>query len=154
MSGVTAVRFSGWATAAVCFTVVAGCSSTPQPRTLEGTSWRLTAIESMNDAQGVTPFPGPGVFTVRFGDDGRAAFQLDCNSGSGTYDAQPTGDGTTGALTFGPIATTLTGCPGESLDQKVSAALPHVRGYIFKGEQLHMSLMFDGGILSWEPDTG
>lgn len=128
-----------------------GCSTEPEPRSLVGTSWELVQIESMNDAQGVTPVPDQATFTVAFGEDGRAAFQLDCNSGSGTFEAAPTGDGTTGSLTFGPIATTLMGCPTPSLDQEVSAALPHVRGYIFKGEQLHMSLMLDGGILSWRP---
>lgn len=105
----------------------------------------------MNDAQGVTPVPGPGVFTVSFGEDGQASFGLDCNTGTGTYEAAPTGDGETGSLTFGPIAATLMGCPGPSLDQEVSAALPSVRGYIFRDDRLHMSLMFDGGILSWDP---
>lgn len=131
--------------------LLSGCSAEPEPRSLVGTSWQLVQIESMNDAQGVTPVPDPATFTVSFHEDGRAAFQLDCNSGSGTFDAAPTGDGTTGSLTFGPIATTQMGCPDPSLDQEVSAALPHVRGYIFKGEQLHMSLMLDGGILSWRP---
>lgn len=131
--------------------LLTGCSSEPEPRSLVGTDWQLVQIESMNDAQGVTPVPDPAAFTVSFGDDGRAAFQLDCNSGTGDFEADPTGDGTTGSLTFGPIATTLMGCPGATLDQEVSAALPHVRGYIFKNEQLHMSLMLDGGILSWQP---
>jgi heat shock protein HslJ len=131
--------------------LLSGCSAESEPRSLVGTSWQLVQIESMNDAQGVTRVPDPATFTVAFHEDGRAAFQLDCNSGSGTFDAEPTGDGTTGSLTFGPIATTLMGCPDPSLDQEVSAALPHVRGYIFKGEQLHMSLMLDGGILSWRP---
>lgn len=131
--------------------LLSACSTEPEPRSLVGTSWRLATIESMNDAEGLTPVPSASEFTVSFRDDGNATFQLDCNSGNGTFDAVPTGDGTTGTLTFGPIATTLMGCPGQSLDQKVSAALPHVRGYIFKGEQLHMSLMLDGGILSWNP---
>lgn len=144
-------QLATWTAVLTAITFAGGCSSEPEPRTLVGTSWQLVQIESMNDAQGVTPVPDPATFTVAFHDDGRAAFQLDCNSGSGTFDAAPTGDGTTGSLTFGPIATTLMGCPGPSLDQEVSAALPHVRGYIFKGEQLHMSLMLDGGILSWNP---
>lgn len=135
--------------------VMAGCATHNEPRSLEGTSWRLVLIESMNDAQGSTPVPESDDFTVKFGDDGTAAFQLDCNSGSGSFEAEPTGDGETGTLTFGPIASTLMGCPGsaagEDLSQQVGAALPHVRGYIFKGEQLHMSLMADGGILSWQP---
>jgi heat shock protein HslJ len=150
------LRSVSWLSAAVAVVAVAGCAGQNEPRTLEGTSWRLVTIESMNDAQGSTPVPDPGAFTVSFGEDGIAAFQFDCNSGSGSFEAEPTGDGATGSLTFGAIATTLMACPdsadGQGLDQQLGAALPHVRGYTFKNDQLHMSLMADGGILSWEPD--
>jgi heat shock protein HslJ len=128
---------------------LAGCSSAPEPLRLEGTSWQLTAIQSMDDAQGTTPVPEPGTFTVKFGEDGRASFQFDCNSGSGSFEARPSGDGTSGSLTFGPVATTLMACEAPSLDQHVGAALPNVRGYVLKDGQLHMSLFADGGILSW-----
>ncbi|CAN5524739.1 hypothetical protein BH09ACT8_BH09ACT8_50500 [soil metagenome] len=130
------------------------CSSAPQPRTLAGTSWQLTAIQSMDDAQGTTPQPDPGKITVTFGTDGRAAFQLDCNSGSGSFESKPSADGTSGSLTFGPVATTLMGCPGAGqgqLDQEVGAALPQVTSYLIKDDQLNMSLMADGGILTWRP---
>ncbi|CAN5449276.1 hypothetical protein BH09ACT7_BH09ACT7_20700 [soil metagenome] len=128
-----------------------GCASTDEPRTLAGTSWQLAAIQSMDDAQGTTDVPDPSKFTVKFGTDGRAAFQLDCNSGSGSFEAKPSGDGTSGSLTFGPVATTLMGCPQPSLDQQVGAALPQVRGYLFADDRLNMSLMADGGILTWTP---
>jgi heat shock protein HslJ len=149
------LRSVSWLSVAISASALTGCAGQDEPRSLEGTSWRLVMIESMNDAQGNTPIPDPGAFTVSFGDDGTAAFQLDCNSGSGSFEAAPTGDGETGTLTFGPVASTLMGCPdsvdGQGLEQVVGAALPHVRGYIFKDDQLHMSLMADGGILSWEP---
>lgn len=128
-----------------------GCASADEPRTLAGTSWQLAAIQSMDDAQGTTDVPDPSKFTVKFGTDGRAAFQLDCNSGSGSFEAKPSGDGTSGSLTFGPVATTLMGCPQPSLDQQVGAALPQVRGYLFADDRLNMSLMADGGILTWTP---
>ena len=130
-------------------TGLAGCSS-PEPFTLAGTSWRLVSIQSMDDAKGTTPVPDPAKFTVAFGKDGQASFQLDCNRGSGTYQASPSGDGVSGSLTFGPIAVTLMMCPQPSLDQAVSQALSHVRGYIYKDAQLHLSQQADGGILSWE----
>lgn len=131
--------------------IVAGCSSAPEPYSLNGTSWQLTTIQSMDDAQGSTAVPDPGKFTVKFGRDGRAAFQLDCNSGSGSFEAKPSADGTSGSLTFGPVATTLMGCPAPSLDQQVGAALPHVTSYLIKNSQLNMSLLADGGILTWKP---
>jgi heat shock protein HslJ len=131
--------------------LVAGCSSAPEPYSLNGTSWQLIAIQSMDDAQGSTEVPDPSKFTVKFGADGRAAFQLDCNSGSGSFEAKPSADGTSGSLTFGPVATTLMGCPAPSLDQQVGAALPHVTSYLIKNSQLNMSLLADGGILTWKP---
>jgi heat shock protein HslJ len=130
---------------------LAGCSSADEPRTLDGTSWQLAAIQSMDDAQGTTEVPDPSKFTVKFGRDGRAAFQLDCNSGSGSFEAKPTADATSGTLTFSPVAMTVMGCPGPSLDQRVGSALPQVRGYLFQDERLNMSLMADGGILTWKP---
>ena len=128
---------------------LAGCSS-PEQFTLPGTSWRLVSIQSMDDAQGTTPVPDPAKFTVAFDKDGRASFLLDCNRGSGSYTAAPSDDGVSGSLTFGPIATTMMMCPQPSLDQTVSLALSHVRGYIYKDNRLHLSQQADGGILSWE----
>jgi heat shock protein HslJ len=133
--------------------IVAGCSSAPEPYSLNGTSWQLTAIQSMDDAQGSTEVPDPSKFTVKFGADGRAAFQLDCNSGSGSFEAKTGADGTSGSLTFGAVATTLMGCPApqqDQLAQQVGAALPHVRSYLIKDNQLNMSLLADGGILTWK----
>ena len=130
-------------------TALAGCASR-DPFTVAGTSWRLVSIQSMDDAQGTTPVPDPAKFTVAFGKDGQASFQLDCNRGSGTYQASPSSDGVSGSLTFGPIAATLMMCPQPSLDQTVSLALSHVRGYLYKDGHLHLSQQADGGILSWE----
>jgi heat shock protein HslJ len=130
-------------------TVLAACSRAPQPRTLAGTSWQLTAIQSMDDAKGDTTVADPSKFTVAFGTDGNAIFHFDCNSGTGTFESKASSDGTSGSLTFGPVATTLMGCAGPSVDQQVSAALPHVTSYLIKDNQLNMSLMADGGILTW-----
>jgi heat shock protein HslJ len=131
--------------------VLVGCSPAESPRTLDGTSWQLAAIQSMDDAQGTTEVPDPSRFTVAFDNDGRATFQLDCNRGSGSFDAKPTDDGMSGTLTFGPVAMTVLGCPAPSLDQRVGSALPQVRGYLIVDEELNMSLMADGGILTWKP---
>ena len=84
--------------------------------------------------------PPASHFTVAFGKDGQASFQLDCNRGSGTYQASPSSDGVSGSLTFGPIAATLMMCPQPSLDQTVSPALPHVRGYLYKEIALRLGI--------------
>ncbi len=146
------IKIATVAVSTVAAGLLVGCSSAEEPRKLDGTSWQLAAIQSMDDAQGTTEVTDPSKFTVKFGHDGRAAFQLDCNSGSGSFESQPSGDGTSGSLTFGPVATTLLACaaaPHAQLDQQVGAALPQVRGYLIKDDQLNMSLLADGGILTW-----
>jgi heat shock protein HslJ len=130
--------------------MLTGCAAQEQ-RTLAGTSWQLVSIQSMDDAQGTTVVPDQTKFTVTFEQDGRAHFQLDCNRGNSSYEAQPSSDDASGSLTFGPIATTMMMCRQPSLDQQVSRALGDVRTYLFKDNQLHLSLLADGGILSWKP---
>jgi heat shock protein HslJ len=101
---------------------LAGCATlTPAPASLAGTSWQLLAIQSMDDAQGTTR-PGPtSRYTVTFGADGQAAFQLDCNRASGEWKAAPaTADACSGQLTFGALAGTRAMCAPGSLDQRLS----------------------------------
>ncbi len=118
---------------------------------LAGTSWKLLAIQSMDDAQGTTKVPDSSHFTVEFGRDGRAALHLECNRGTGDYEVAPAGDGVSGTLTFGPIATTRAMCPPPHLDERVARDLPHVRSYLLKDGKLYLSLMADGGIYEWVP---
>ncbi|EXI70689.1 MAG: META domain protein [Candidatus Accumulibacter sp. SK-11] len=118
---------------------------------LAGTSWQLHAIQSMDDAQGTTKVAEPSHFTLEFGRDGRAALRLDCNRGSGDYKVAPAGDGSSGSLTFGPVATTRALCPPPHLDQRVARDLAHVRSYLLKDGKLYLSLMADGGIYEWAP---
>ncbi len=133
--------------------VAGGCASPPGPRPgvpFAGTSWELHAIQSMDDAQGTTRIPDPRRFTLRFDADGRASMQLDCNRGTGTWEAKPAADDT-GTLTFGPIAATRALCPPPHLDERVVRDLAYVRGYRLKDGKLFMSLMADGGIYEWRP---
>lgn len=116
-----------------------------------GTSWQLLSIQSMDDAQGVTKVANPGRFTLSFGRDGRAAFLLDCNRGTGDYTVKPAGDGATGTMTFGPIAATRALCPPPHLDERVTRDMAYVRGYLLKEGRLYLSLMADAGIYEWAP---
>ena len=108
----------------------------------------------MDDAQGTTRVADPARFTLRFGVDGRAILRLDCNRGSGSYEARAAGDGSSGSLTFGAIATTRALCPPPHLDERVARDLGHVRSYLLKDGKLFLSLMADGGIYEWhrQPD--
>jgi heat shock protein HslJ len=118
---------------------------------LAGTSWQLVAIQSMDDAQGTTKVQEPSRFTLEFGRDGRAALRLDCNRGMGGYEVKPAGDGTSGSLTFGPIAGTRARCAPPNLDERIGRDLAYVRSYMLKEGKLFLSLMADGGIYEWAP---
>lgn len=133
--------------------LLAACAAGPQPLappSLAGTSWQLLSIQSMEDAQGTTRVADPQRFTLSFGHDGRASLRLDCNRGTGTWEAKPAG-AEAGQLTFGPIAATRAMCPAPHLDERIARDLPYVRSYVLKQGKLYLSLMADGGIYEWEP---
>ena len=131
--------------------VLSGCGSAAVPEPLTGTSWQLLSIESMAPAeQPSTTIDEPGLYRVTFGNDGRATFQVHCNRGSSTWQAEAAAPDS-GSLTFGELALTRMFCPQPSADTKVAAALGQVRGYLLSDGKLHMSLQADGGIMHWEP---
>jgi len=122
------------------------------PSRLDGTRWRLVDFQSMDDAQERKAPADPDRYTIAFGTDGQASLQIDCNRGSGAWRATPSGGG--GTLTFGPIATTRMACPEPSMGPLLDRQLPYVRSYTVSQGRLHMSLMADGGIFTWEPAPG
>ena len=126
-------------------------ASAAAPQKLDGTSWQLLQIQSSDDAQGITTVDDPSKFTVSFGPDGQAAIKLDCNTGGGSWTAEPAEGGESGTLTFGPIRQTLMACGDGSLDGRVGQELSNVTGYLFRDGQLHLSTKFDGSTLTWRP---
>ena len=130
---------------------LASCGSAAAADPLTGTSWQLMSIDSMAPAEEPsTTIDEPGLYSVRFGDDGRASFQVHCNRGSSTWQAEAAAPDS-GSLTFGPIALTRMYCPQPSADTKVAAALGRVRSYLISDGKLHLSLEADGGIMNWMP---
>jgi heat shock protein HslJ len=150
---------------AVAFATVlsAACSTFPAPPTnpagpdtqaiaLTGTTWRLHEIRSMDDAQGTTSPQPDRVYSMRLTPDGRAAFQLDCNRGSTSYTVG-TAEAGSGAITFGNVAMTRAMCPPGSLDSRIARDMGYVRSYMMQEDMLSLSLMADGGIYVWKPET-
>ena len=134
--------------------LLAGCASPgvqPPAAPLAGTAWQLVAIQSMDDAQGTTRITEPARFTLTFGKNGQATLQLDCNRGMGDFKAEPSADGTSGAISFGPIAATRALCPPPHLDERVARDMAYVRGYLLKDGKLYLTLMADGGTYEWAP---
>jgi heat shock protein HslJ len=105
----------------------------------------------MDDAQGRTRVPDPSRFTLHLSADGRVTLRLDCNRGAGRYVREPSADGASGSLSFGPLATTRARCAPPHLDERVVRDLAYVRSYMLRDGLLFMSLMADGGIYEWEP---
>jgi heat shock protein HslJ len=144
-------------TAPLLLSMVTACAAkeeqvatVPKQAGLAGTRWQLTSIQSMDDAQGTTTPSDPAHYTLDFGADGRAAIRLDCNRGTATWTAEPA-QANSGNLSFGPVASTKMLCPSPSLGEQLARQLPYVRTYQISDGRLHMSLMADGGILTWAP---
>jgi len=130
-----------------------GCGSAAGSDPLTGTTWRLVSIESMSNEQPGTTIDDPAKYTVTFGKDERAAFQVDCNRGNGSWTAAAAASDS-GSLTFGPIALTKMFCPQPSVDATVAADLGRVRSYLLSDGKLHLSMEADSGIMHWEPQPG
>jgi heat shock protein HslJ len=128
---------------------VAGGADAPAP--LAGTEWRLVEFQSMDDAQGTTRPEDPSLYTLRLDADGTVSMRLNCNRASGTWTAEPSADPSNGSFEFGPLAVTRALCPPPSMDEQIASQSEYIRGYLLRDGRLHLSLMADGGIYTWEP---
>ncbi len=123
----------------------------PQTLPLQGTTWQLVGLQSMDDAQGLRRPAQPSRYTLTLQADGRAVLQLDCNRAMGTWRVEPSAEVSNGGFRFGPLASTRAFCPSPSLGEPLARQLPYVRGYLLRDGRLHLSLLADGGTLIWEP---
>jgi heat shock protein HslJ len=87
----------------------------------------------------------PTRYTLTFHDDGTVSAQLDCNSGSGTYAV----DGA--SITFGPMASTLMACMGESQVDQFATDLSNVNSHVFQDGHLFLAIKLDSGIMEFAP---
>ena len=127
----------------------AGTAEAPGP--LARTEWRLLEFQSMDDAQGTTRPEDPSLYTLRLNADGTVNMRLNCNRANGTWSAEPGADPSNGSFRFGPLAMTRALCPPPSMDEQIASQSQYIRGYLLRNGRLHLSLMADGGIYSWEP---
>ena len=121
---------------------------------LAGTGWRLVEFQSMADTTGTVRPDDPSLYTMRLNTDGTVTMLLNCNHARGTWSAEPSGNGASGRFEFGPLAATRALCPPPSMDESITAHTKFVRSYLLNHGRLYLSLMADGGIYAWEPDTG
>lgn len=125
-------------------------AASPVFSTLEGTSWQLVEIQSMDDSQGTAKPRDLTKYTISFGKDGRMSGQFDCNRGMGPWKNEIS-NATGGSLAIGPLAVTRMLCPPPSLGERLVQQLGNVRSFTVRDGKLYMSLMADGGIIAWEP---
>lgn len=133
-----------------------GCALTaPPPSPLAGSRWQLVAFQSMDDSQGTVRPAEPSHYTLEFGADGRVVVRLDCNRGAASWQAEPAPGASalraSGSLQLGPLALSRAACAPGSLAPRLAQSWPYVRSYLIESNRLHLSLMADGGILTWAP---
>ena len=120
---------------------------------LTETAWRLVEIQSMDDAIGTVRPDDPSLYTMRLSGDSTVTMHLNCNQASGTWSIKPGAGSESGSFEFGPLAVTRALCPPPSLDERIARDAEYVRSYMLKDGRLSLSLMADGGIYIWEPDS-
>jgi hypothetical protein len=120
---------------------------------LAGTRWRLVEFQSMDDAIGAIRPDNPADYTLSLQADGTASLKLDCNSATGSWSAEPAGDGASGSFSFGPLAATTAICPEPTMGERVAADAAYVRGFLLRDERLYLSLMADAGIYAWQRES-
>lgn len=113
---------------------------------LAGTNWRLIGFQGADETSAKPD--APTNYTLAFGSDGSAMVRFDCNRGRGTWTSAGPGQ-----VQFGPMALTRAACPPGSLHDRLVKQWPFIRGYVRRDGHLFLSLMADGGILEFEPDT-
>lgn len=127
---------------------LSGCAATTTLPSLEGTSWRLAAFESSDDATGTLRPDGPERYTLSFGKDGILTAKLDCNRGSGPWHAER-GDAGGGRLSLGPLATTRAMCQPDPIGTRLTNDIDSLRSYRLQDGRLYTGLPADAGVYVW-----
>lgn len=127
---------------------LSACASAPQGPELGGSAWRLARFESPNEAAAIRASE-PARYTLSFGKDGRLAAKLDCNRGTGAWQAMPA-DAQGGSLRLGPLATTRAMCPPDPLGTRLAQDVEAIRSYRIQDGRLYTSLPADAGVYVWE----
>ena len=120
---------------------------------LAGTTWRLVEFQSMSDEIGIVRPDDPSLYTMRLNSDGTVSMRLNCNHAIGTWSARPGDKGESGNFEFGSLTVTHALCNPPSMDGNMAEHARFIRSYILKDGKLFLSLMADGGIYAWEPET-
>ena len=102
-----------------------------EPAALVGTTWTVTGTLA---TEAVSSVPADSTASITIADDGTAAVDTGCNTGSGSVEVTDT------TLTFGPIAITKMACPPEqtALEASVLSVLQGEVTYTIDGDNLSL----------------
>ena len=118
-------------------------AAAPESAELAGSSWQW--LQMVTPAETVAP-DDPGAYLIDFLPDGVIGIQADCNSGSGTYEA----DG--GSLSINITATTLSLCAEDSLSDLFIRSLNAAAIYFDQNGNLFIDLFADAGTMEFAPN--
>ena len=119
-----------------------------QAGNLAGTTWRLAQVAPPGSAAALRP-DDLQRYTLHFDTDGRLSARLDCNRGSGPWQATPT-DAQAGSLRIGPIATTRAICPPDAIGANLTRDLEAITAYRLQDGRLYTSLQDGATTYAWE----
>ena len=133
---------------------LSGCATPPRAQApqqgLAGTSWTLVRFQASADATGAVVPPDVERYTLEFLSDGALALQLDCNRGTGHWEAKPTSSaGGTLSITGGAMTRAM--CQPGAMDTQIAGDLSRVRSYALVGSELSLTLEAGAGTYLWAP---
>ncbi len=91
---------------------------------LVGPKWQLVSITQGGQETALNPSPRSH-YSVTFRGEGRALFELACNTGNASWTARAS----EGRIAIGPIAATRKMCPDMSIAQRMTRGLTGDMGY-------------------------
>jgi heat shock protein HslJ len=109
---------------------------------LTGVVWEWEQFEG-GDGAVVAP-EDPSQYTLQFHPDGTVTGQVDCNRGTGSYEA----DDASISIT---LATTEMACPEGSLDAEFSRYISEANTFVIRNGKLALALPADSGIATFNP---
>jgi heat shock protein HslJ len=113
------------------FLALAACDDNPlEPSDITGPTWRLVSLQEAGSAPVIVG--DPGLYTVRFADDGSLAVRSDCNSCQGSYALMGS------SLDVGLLACTKVFCGDGSLDPRFTAALDAAQMVSVDGNEMRI----------------
>ncbi len=112
---------------------------------LEGTGWQW--VQMVTPVETIAP-EDPGQYIMEFLADGVIGIQADCNSGSGSYEVDPSEQ----AISINITNTTLALCPEGSLSDQFIRSLNAAAIYFEQDGNLFIDLFADGGTMEFTPN--